>query len=206
MLKTKKPQYGFTLIELLVVTTLIAMLAGATGGIYLNSYKRRLVEKTARELFLTAKYARLIAIERQQPCKLVFQQSGPRKSIAETAAEKNAIGIKSGFWLSMAQVDPITAEVSELVIRNVYSKPVELPEDVKFEDIRIRPAEMREQQNDQEPTEIVFDPTGTANAATITLGDGRSRYTLTVSAATGRAGIKFGPADEEMNDMIDLDL
>lgn len=202
MLKTKKPQYGFTLIELLVVTALIAMLAGATGGIYLNSYKRRLVEKTVRELFLTAKYARLIAIERQQPCKLVFRQSGSRKSLAE----KTAIGIRSGFWLSMTQVDPITAEVSELVIRNVYSKPVELSEDIKFEDIRIRPAEIREQQNYREPTEIVFDPAGTANAATITLGDGKSRYTLTVSAATGRAKIKFGPADEEMNDMIDLDL
>ena len=202
MLKTKKPQYGFTLIELLVVTALIAMLAGATGGIYLSSYKRRLVEKTVRELFLTAKYARLIAIERQQPCKLVFRQSGTRKNIAE----KTAIGIKSGFWLSMAQVDPITAEISELVIRNVYSKPVELPGDIKFEDIRIRPTEIREQQNIQEPTEIVFEPTGTANAATITLGDGRSRYTLTVSAATGRARIKFGPADEEMNDMVDLDL
>jgi len=204
-LKTKKLHYGFTLIELLIVTSLIALLAGATGGIYLNSYKRRLVEKTARELFLTAKYARVLAIERQQPCKLVFQKSSPRNSLAETAAENTAIGIKSGFWLSMAQVDPITSEVSELIIRNIYSKPVELPEDVQFEDIRIRPAGTREQENDQEPTEIVFDPAGTANTATVTLGDGRRRYTLTVSAATGRARIKFGPADEEMNDVIDLD-
>ena len=58
---------GFTIVELLVVITIIALLAGIGGGFHIGTYKRMLVEKTARDLFLAAKYARIMAIENRNP-------------------------------------------------------------------------------------------------------------------------------------------
>ena len=69
----KRKQYtksGFTIIEVLVVITIIALIAGVGGGFYIGTYKRMLVEKAARDFFLAAKYARIMAIERQKPYRI----------------------------------------------------------------------------------------------------------------------------------------
>ena len=52
------------MIELLVVVAIIAMLAGVSGGYYLRSRPKRLMEKTGRELLLAAQYARIAAVEK----------------------------------------------------------------------------------------------------------------------------------------------
>ena len=65
-----KNKFGFTIVEMLLVTVLIVLLIGLVGGIYTRSYKKAVVKKSARNFLLAAKYARILAIERQSECKL----------------------------------------------------------------------------------------------------------------------------------------
>ena len=66
---------GFTIIELLLVVSIIALMAGASGAMYFGTYKRMLVEKAAKEVLLAAKYARVIAVEKQTRYKMVLAVS-----------------------------------------------------------------------------------------------------------------------------------
>jgi len=186
----KRQHNGFTLVELLVVVSLIALLTGAVGGVYLGTYKKRIIEKAAREMLLTAKYARIVAIQRQQSCKLQFDRENNR------------------FWLAVDAPGELTGQTEETVIKDVYSKPVEFEGSVRFENIMIRlggAAGEDEWQEDNEQTEIVFTAVGTADAAAVTIGDGKSRYTMIISAATGKAKLEFGEPDGTWNESIDLD-
>ena len=63
--KNKTKGCGFTLIELLVVIAIISLMASVGGGMLLGTYKKLNVDKAASNLFLTAKYARMMAVEQQ---------------------------------------------------------------------------------------------------------------------------------------------
>jgi len=63
---------GFTLIEVLLVAVVCGLLAGAAGWLSIGGYKRMLVERTAKDVFFAAKYARIFAIEKQVSCNLLL--------------------------------------------------------------------------------------------------------------------------------------
>ena len=199
-----KKQSGFTLIELMVVTTLIALLAGAAGGLYMSSYKRRRMEKIARELLLAAKYARVLALETQQPCKLVFREGQARTQTQEETEQ--ATPDQTGFWVAVEQYNQQTGQTQEVVIRDIFCRPVVLEEGLSFEKIEIQPLKMIEESDDvEQATEITFQPNGTANMAQVTLGDGRIRFTLLVSSSTGKAKLVEGQAEDIAAQTVDLD-
>ena len=52
------------------MAAIIGMIAGLGGGYCVGTYKRLVVEKTARQLLLMATYARIMAIEQQRPYEL----------------------------------------------------------------------------------------------------------------------------------------
>ncbi len=81
----KRKQYtksGFTIIEVLVVITIIALMASVGGGYYMGTYKRMLVKKAARDFILAAKYARIMAIERQKPYRIEMDTTNGGFSLA----------------------------------------------------------------------------------------------------------------------------
>jgi len=195
--KVKTQRYGFTIAEMLVVVVIIALIASVGGGIYVGTYKRMLVEKAARDFVLAAKYARIMAIEQQKPYKI-------KLSAADSADSAN-----NGFGLVIDEFNQETEQTEQVIVRDLYFKPVEFTGDVKFEGIQITPAGWEAATETDEAREIVFSPSGTADSAVIQIGDGKSHYTVSISAATGRATMYFGTAEKVKEEVkigtIDLD-
>ena len=62
------------MIEILVVVVIVGLIATVTGGVYMGTFKNMQLEKCAKELYLAAKYARLVAVEKQIECRLVIDK------------------------------------------------------------------------------------------------------------------------------------
>ncbi len=179
---------GFTLVEVLVVVVIIGLLGGLGGGIYISSYKRLLVEKAARYFFLTAKYARIMAIEKQRQYKIVLD------------VENN------GFHLVTTQLDEEGGQTEQMIVRDSFCKPVAFDNDILFEDIKITPISLVTTTEDEEDEEsIVFSANGTAQTAVIQIGNGKNHYTITITAATGKAKVYDGIVEDVDVGVIDLD-
>ena len=179
---------GFTLTEALLVIVIIALIGGVGGGFYVGTYKRLQAEKSAKDFLLAAKYARITAIERQQPCKIVLDVANNQ------------------FALVAGKFSEETKQVEQEIVRDVYFRPVEFAGDVKFEGIQITPLGSNQiAETDEDETTIVFLPDGTAQSAVIQMGDGRSHYTVGICAATGKAKMYVGTAEGVNIGTIDLD-
>ena len=179
---------GFTMIELLVVIALIALLAGLGGGIYKGTFEGVLVKKAARDFYLTARYARMLAIEQQKPFRI------------EISTETNT------FALVEDKYDEQTGEIKKVVIQNYYVRPVVLEGDVKIEDVKVFSSLSSEEPLEQEEgRSITFFPNGTAQRSIIQIGDGRSHYTASISSSTGKVKLRFGQEEDVESHVIDLD-
>jgi prepilin-type N-terminal cleavage/methylation domain-containing protein len=187
-INVKAKRCGFTLVEVLVVVVIIALLGGLGGGIYAGSYKRILVEKAARDFFLTAQYARIIAIEKQRQYKILLDVAN------------------NGFFLAATQLDEETGQTEQMVVKDSFCRPVEFADGVKFEDIQITPIGLETTtETDEEEQTIVFSPNGTAQSVVIQIGDGKTHYAVTISAATGKAKVYSGTTEDVEIGTIDLD-
>jgi len=178
-----KSRFGFTIVEMLLVTILIVLLVGAAGGIYARTHKKALVRKSARDFLMAAKYARILAIERQSECKLKLDITN------------------DGFALIINEVNEETEETEQLIIKDLYFKPIRFAENVKFEDVRIKSTDSGE---DQENV-ITFLPDGTATEAVVQVGDGENHYTVCVSAVSGKTMVSTEMAKTIKSDTVDLD-
>ncbi|MGD2095194.1 MAG: prepilin-type N-terminal cleavage/methylation domain-containing protein [Phycisphaerales bacterium] len=180
--------YGFTLAEMLVVIVIISLLAGLGGGVYTGTYKRMLVEKAARDFLLTAKYARVMAIEKQRQYKMLLDAANNK------------------FYLSTTQLDEESGQTEEVIVKDPFCRPVEFTGNVRFEDIRITPIGLEAtEENEEDEQSIIFSPNGTAQTAVVQIGDDKTRYTISVFAATGKAKIYFGTSENIEVRVIDLD-
>ncbi len=144
-----------------------------------------LVEKTAKDIFFAAKYARIFAIEKQVPCNLLLN------------VKENSFCLAPGRESS---------DVQE-VISNQYTKPRRMDGDVRFEKISVSPTFRIDDQSqgDGGKNMIVFNPDGTADTATVQIGDGKNHYTFYLSAGNAKGQVCFGQAEAERNKIIDLD-
>ena len=179
---------GFSLVEVLVVVVIIGLLGGLGGGLYVGTYKRLLVEKAARDFFLTAKYARIMAIEKQRQYKIVLD------------------AVNNGFHLVTTQLDEEGGQTEQMIVRDSFCKPVTFDNEIQFEDIKITPISLvTTNEDDDEGQSIVFSANGTAQTAVIQIGNGKSHYTITISAATGKAKVYDGIVENVEVGVIDLD-
>jgi len=185
--KIRDTRYGFTIVEMLLVVVVIALVAGASGRIWLGTYKNMLARKSARELLLAAKYARMLAIERQSPCRIILD------------AENNR------FWLVINEFSEETGQTEQVIVRDLYFKPVEFDSSVKFENIQIAPTGLEQTSEAGEEAAIVFQPDGTTRSAVIQIGNDKNHYTVSISAATGKAKMHFGQTKDAKISVIDLD-
>lgn len=185
--KGKVDLRGFTVTELLLVIILIALLGSAGGGLYVGTYRRMLVERAARDIVLAAKYARIMAIEKQNPYKMEFD------------------AVNNGFLLTCTSFSQQTETDTRVIVRDEYFKPVQFGGDVKFEDIQIVPLGSQTESDSDAQTQIVFQPNGTAQLAVIQVGDGKNHYTVSIAAATGKAKMISGTVENVRIGTVDLD-
>jgi type II secretion system protein H len=178
---------GFTLVEIMLVVVLIALLAGVAGALYGGTLKRMAVERSARELLLAAKYARMAAVEEQRPSLMNFDEHNGR------------------FYVSMIAIDANSGQRIDTAVRNPYSRPVQMPEGVRFETIRVSSAGQSDYQSGEQKT-IWFGPDGTGESAVIIIGNGTSHATISISGATGRARLMLERVDDPNSDVYDMDF
>lgn len=185
--RAKANRQGFTIVEILLVIIIISLLAGVGGAFSVGTYKKMLAEKSARDFLLAAKYARITAIERQSRCRIELDTDNNR------------------FWLIVDEFNEQTGQTEQVIVRDLYFKPVDFSGDVKFEDIQITPTGLDEVFEAEELLTIAFSPNGTAQSAVIQIGDGRNHLTVRILAATGKAKVYPGTAKEIKIGTIDLD-
>ena len=186
--KVKTKRFGFTLAEVLVVVIVMSLLAGLGSGIYVGTHKRMLVEKAARDFVLTAQYARIMAIEKQRQYKIQLDAAN------------------NGFLLATTQLDEENGQTEQVIVQNSFCRPVEFEGEVRFEDIQITPIGLETTtEDDEEEQAIVFSPNGTAQSTVIQIGDGKTHYTVSIFAATGKAKVYFGTSEDVEIGFIDLD-
>jgi prepilin-type N-terminal cleavage/methylation domain-containing protein len=181
----RRSRRAFTFVELMVVTLLIALLAGSSIRGSIQTFRKMQVERAAREVFLAAQFARVQAVDSQRSCEVMLDP--------KTRSVHVAVLLKKGQQL----------------VRNAYSKPYQFSEDVTFERIDILPSRPTDMGLDESVpnTMISFHPDGSADAAVVQVGNGKTHWTLYVSSGTGMAKTELGPAKENAVTMVvDLDL
>jgi prepilin-type N-terminal cleavage/methylation domain-containing protein len=187
--ETSAKRSGFTLLEVLVVVIIIGLLGGLGGGIYVGAYKRLLVEKAARDFFLTAKYARIMAIEKQRQYKIVLDP------------------VNNGFHLETTQIDEEEGQTETVIVRDSFCKPVQFEGETQFEDVNISPIGSKtSSEDDEEQQSIIFSANGTAQTSKVQIGNGKTHYTISILSATGKAKIHEGIAENVEIGVIDRDL
>ncbi len=173
---------GFTLIELTAVAGLIALLSAAAFISYAQSWRHSALRQNAQQFFLAARYARVRAIESGQTCRLVIDRTN-----------------RTFF---VAQDDADTGETTQ--VSNLWNRPAQLADSVAFERVAVA-AQMTAAESPTDSETIAFRPDGSADGATVQLGNGTARYTVQISAATGRAALYEPEEDAAQTDRIDLD-
>ena len=178
---------GFTVTELLMVVIIIGLITGAGAGVYIGTFRKMQVEKAAYDFFLTAKYARLMAVEKQSHYKMELDQAN------------------GGFYLSTVLWDEESGQSQQEIVKNLYCKPVQFQGDVLFESVDVAPSGWETQSVSEEQQTIIFSPNGTAQSSVVQIGDGTTHYTISISPATGRAKMFFGTAENVTVGTTDLD-
>lgn len=179
---------AFTLIEMLVIVAIIAIVGGAGVGIFAGTSKRLKAEKTARDFLLMARYARIMAIEKQREYRIQIDNEN------------------GGFALSTIEWSDETEQAEETVVNDQYCKPVQFDGAVRFEDIQIVATADEDTEEDEEGNQaIVFRPDGSAQTVVAQIGNGWNNYSISISAATGKAKLHIGKIEDAQIDTYDLD-
>jgi prepilin-type N-terminal cleavage/methylation domain-containing protein len=187
IVRFNKERPGFTLVEILLVIMLISLMASVGGGFYIGTLKGLQVEKAARDLLLTAKYARIMALEQQRQYELCLDTQN------------------NGFYLIEMQVDRESGQSAKMIVRDPYCKPVVMDTDVRFENIQIIPTGLESVEQTEDLQSIFFFPDGTAQSASIQIGDNKTHYAMGINAATGKATLYQGTIENVKISTIDLD-
>ena len=178
---------GFTIPEVLLVVLLIGLITSAGTGLYVGTFKGMKVRKAVQDFILTAQYARIMAMERQTPYRMELDLANKQ------------------FFLTTLRYDEESGQVGLETVRDVYCKPVQMEGDVTFEVVEIVPGTWEVESTGEDQKTIVFSPNGTAQLAVVQIGDGTTHYAISISAATGRAKVQFGTAENIQTTTVDLD-
>lgn len=179
---------GFTIPEVLLVVIIIGLITGAGTGLYVGTFRSMQVKKAALDFLLTARYARIMALERQTQCTMELDM------------------VNQAFLVTTLRWDEANQEMTLEVVRDLYCKPVQFEGEVQFEAADVTPGQWEAQQRAEEVKTITFNANGTAQEAVVQIGNGKTHYTISIDAPTGRARMYFGTAENVKVTTTDLDM
>ena len=180
-----KSESGFTLIELLMVVVLLGLVVAFAGQNFASSLGSARLDQAARELYQSARYAKMTAIESQSVSQLKLnRETGEIELLGRSKAENGVTTLGDAFF-----------------------KPVSLPSGVRFHNISveaIRGAATPDATNTIETIRFYAD--GATDGAWIALTDERRQRirSVTIAPLTGRIEVLAGTAQPETT-RIDLD-
>ncbi len=183
----KVKQYGFTLIELMVVIAIVSLVASLGSSMLFGTYDRLKVDKAASNLLLTAKYARMMAVEQQRQYTLCLDL------------------LNNEFYLVTTLFDEETGQAEEVIVQDPYCRPVMFEDNIRFEDVQITPFGLGTATETEDLSTIFFLPDGTAQSAVVQIGNEKTHYALSINAATGKAKLFPGTIENVKASTIDLD-
>lgn len=178
-------KFAFTLIELLMVVVLLGLVAAFAGQNFASSLGSTRLNQSARDIYHSARYAKMIAVESQTVIQLKLdRETGEIKLLGSLVPEN---GVKS--------------------ISDAFFEPVSLPSGVRFLNISvetIRGATMSSASNSIETLRFYSD--GATDGAWIALTDERRERTrsVTIAPMTGHIEVLEGTA-RPATKRIDLD-
>lgn len=181
-------RWGFTIPELLLVVLVIGLITSAGTGLYVGTFRSMQVKKAALDFLLTARYARIMALERQTQCTLELDM------------------VNQAFLVTTLRWDQASQEMTLETVRDLYCKPVQFEGEVQFEAADVAPGAWQTEEPIEETKTITFNANGTAQEAVVQIGNGKTQYTISIDAPTGRARMYFGPAENVKVTTTDLDL
>ena len=111
----------------------------------------------------------------------------------------------NGLQLIYTNFGEQTQDAQLATVRDLYFKPVQFGGDVVFEDIQIMSLANETEADDSENKGIIFYPNGTAQFAVIQVGDGQNHCTVSIAAATGKAKMYSGIAENIESGTVDLE-
>ncbi len=178
---------GFTLIELLVVIAIISLMASFGSGMFIGTLDKLKLDKAANTLLLTARYARMMAVEQQKRYRLCLDETN------------------NSFYLITTLYDEASGEIADVVVNDPYCKSFTLDDSIHFEEVEIVPTGLDIDVAYADSPTVLFEPDGTAQTAVIQIGNGTAHYTLSINAINGRTKLISGLADDVKSSTIDLD-
>ena len=169
-----------------MVVAIVVLMSTVVGGLYIGSYENTIVKKTARDIWLAARYGRIVAVERQVKCSMLLNEQN--RSFCLVTENKN---------------NP--AKEKDVVIRDNYSKPRQLGRHVEFEIVRKDFWQDSSPDQGRHSNVISFYPSGCADGAVIQVGNSRNHYTIRINPVNGKASIMAMSAEKVPPLYIDLD-
>ncbi len=88
-MKKTVQQNGFTLVELLAVAAVIAAAAMASTALMLRNQSKTRLLQAAQQIALTAKAARIQAVQSGQPYRLILDRESKKVSVLPSASQEN---------------------------------------------------------------------------------------------------------------------
>ena len=181
---------GFTIIEILVVITIIALASTWAAVVIYREMGSTTLRSTALALQRTARYGRLIAGQRHQPCRLQI-------NLNEGNYRLNII--KRGYAVNKDE-EPKTFE-GLLENEDIYSEEKYLPENIHFGLVIVE-----DQQIEQTgEASVSFNVDGSAQAALIQLRNEDETQSLLINPVTAKAELYNKAVKALPNERFDLD-
>ena len=181
---------GFTIVEILLVVLVIAIASTWTAIDFYQSLDSTSLRSGTMSVQRAARYARLIAGQRHQACKL-------------------HVNLDEGtYWLTVQErARAVGAEEQEeieksmLEIENVYERKRKIDEKLHFGKAQVEDSEAV---SDGEVS-IAFNVQGSAESALLQISSKFQTRTILIYPWTGRTQIHSGAIDELPCETIDLD-